>query len=211
MTPQQACGEQRGGGGAYDASREVQEAVALPGKGVSDRQEPTSPHPGGGVVAMPLGATLLLKAAECSHRELQGLLIHLREPENTWKPRRCKSNPACVRMPLTSSHGSSEAFTADSRCSASSLLRLLTPPISPLPRFRKNVPDVPLAQPQGRGWQQLQPPQWQQCMGSPAPSPRWYSEAKKKRRHQVAFVSSCRWPVVSPCSAESRQQCYGGC
>lgn len=46
ITLQEACREQRWHRGAHGAIKGVQEAVVLASKGVSDCQEPASPHPG---------------------------------------------------------------------------------------------------------------------------------------------------------------------
>lgn len=138
-TLQQPRTEQRLARKAYGAFRDVQEAKVLPGKEVPDYRHPDT-----------RGKAITLKEDECLQQE---------ESSGSRSSPSISESLLTLSLEQSSMHkNATYLLTAVLQPSllgsvppASSLLKVLTPPTSLLPRFRGNFPDFPLAQPQGRG------------------------------------------------------------
>ena len=118
-------------GGAHSVLGEVQEAMVLPGKEMSDYRTQT-------LEAKPFQRQMHAHDKPWA----PGLPRTSWESENTSN----KKKPACTRTTLSSSHRLFGLHCWAPVPPASSHLRFLVPPTLLLPRFRENIPDFPLAQ-----------------------------------------------------------------
>lgn len=123
-----------------------------------------------------------------------------------------KNYPACVRMPLTSSHCTSEAFTAGS--SSSCLLSPKTPHHSHLTSAKVHgiCPRCPIGStPRERLVTAAVAAAVTIICEKSLPSPRLFSEENQRRNIRWASLSSSGRLMASPYSAGNREQGHGAC